>query len=81
MADKLTVSHLKPGHVVKVQALNQGPEWQEVEWTKQVDPGTTSPIYKIKFRRSTFELICDDEREFEVQSSVAKPYVSGLIIP
>ena len=81
MADRLTVSQLKPGHQVRVQALNQGPEWQEVEWTEQVDEGTTSPIFKIKFRKSTFLLYCDDEREFEVQSTVARPYVSGLIIP
>lgn len=70
--DKLRTDELKPGHRIKLTSpLPNRPseEYAMVQKTTEVDPGIRCPIYRINFKGTTFALMADADRRFEVESS------------
>lgn len=79
--DILRTDKLKPGHRIKLTTpLPNQPkeEFAEVSSATAVDKGGRCAIYRIDFRGSTFGLMADADREFEVEGSVPTPKPLGL---
>lgn len=72
--DRIRAENLKTGHRVKLSTpLPNRPdeEYADISGVTEIDKGITSPIYRLDFKRSTFSLVCEGSREFEVETSQA----------